>query len=181
MNQLVTKLNLPIDLSHINFSQFKQHEKKQIRCEKSLIGETVHKWFEDHGLEIQWLEVFVLKPFERHVIHSDGHEIDNKSKINFITGGAGSEMIWYQAPEEKIVKGISKANTKYLMVEDRHAEEIFRLKMNGFYIVKVGPLHTVKNKQEDRFCISMAISEKATGKRLDYDDLLENLKDYIDE
>lgn len=181
MNNLVKKLNLPLDFSIVDFSSFRNHEKKQIRCEKEIIGSNAHQWFETQGLEIQWLEVFYLKPFERHVIHSDGHEIDDKSKINYIVGGENSEMIWYDALEEKIVKGISKANTKYLMVEDRNAKELFRLKMQGFYIVKVGPLHTVKNKHQERFCISMAVADKDTGKRLDYADLVDRLRDYIDE
>lgn len=181
MNQFTQKVNIPLDLSHIDFASYKNQGKKQIRCDNSVAGALIHQWFDLRGLEVQWLEVFCLRPFERHVIHSDGHEIDHKAKINYIQGGKDSAMIWYSAPEEKIQKAISKANTKYLMVEDRDAEELFKKQLTGFNIVKVGPLHTVKNKAEDRYCLSMAIADKLSSKRLDYDELCERLKDLIDE
>lgn len=180
MNQFTQKVNIPLDLSNINFVEYKQHNKKQIRCDNSILGEEIHSWFKEHGIEIQWLEIFCLKPFERHVIHSDGHEIDSKGKLNYIHGGKGSTMSWYAAPEEKIIKGISKANTRYLMVEDRDAVELYKTEMQGFNLVKVGPLHTVKNKAEDRYCLSMALADFKNKKRLDYDEICNYLKEYID-
>jgi len=180
MNQYTQKVNIPLDLSHIDFASYKTQEKKQIRCDKNILGEAGHKWFTNNNMEVQWLEIFCLKPFERHVIHSDGHEIDSKGKLNYILGGVGSTMSWYTAPEEKIIKGVSKANTRYLMVEDRDAVEVYKTELTDFNIVKVGPLHTVKNKAEDRYCLSIAIADKTTGKRLDYDELCSYLKEYID-
>ena len=175
MNQYTQKVNIPIDLSHIDFASYKEHGKKQIRCDKSIFGDNGHQWFASVGLEIQWLEIFCLKPFEKHIIHCDGHEIDNKAKLNYITGGDSSVMIWYTAPEDKIIKGMSKANTRYLMAEEKDAQELYREELTGFNIVNVGVLHTVRNRSKDRFCISMAIADNETGVRLDYTDLCKRL------
>lgn len=180
MNNYTIALTLPIVIDEVDFDFYRQQGKKQIRCNNDILKQSTHDWLRDHlSIEIQWLEIFCLGPYNKHIIHSDGHEVDTKAKINYITGGEGSTMLWYNATsEDKIIKGISKANTRYLTIEEKDAVEVYSKHLTGFNIVNVGSLHTVKNKANNRYCISMAVADATTKKRLDFSELVERCKDY---
>lgn len=180
MNNYTAKLNLPLVIDEVDFNQYYKQGKRQIRCDNNILKQSTHDWLRSQlGIEIQWLEIFCLKPFEKHIIHSDGHEVDTKAKINYIVGGTGSSMIWYNASDDKIIKGMSRANTRYLTVNDHDAQEVHRAELEGFNLVNVGALHTVKNKSELRYCISMALADSVTKQRLDYSELASRLRDYL--
>jgi hypothetical protein len=181
MNEFTTQLNFPVIIDEVDFTLYLSQNKKQIRCTSSILKQDTHDWFKNHlSIEIQWLEVFCLTPYNKHIIHCDGHEIDTKAKINYIVGGEGSSMIWYEAADEnKIVKGISKANTRYLTIAEKDAVEVYSKQLQGFNIVNVGALHTVKNKANHRYCISMAIADAVTKNRLDYSELVDRCREYI--
>lgn len=181
MNEFTVQLNLPIVIDEVDFNVYQTLNKKQIRCNNNILKQETHDWLKSQlSLEIQWLEIFCLTPYSKHIIHCDGHEIDTKAKINYIVGGEDSSMIWYNAADEnKIVKGISKANTRYLTIAEKDAVEIYSKHLQGFNIVNVGALHTVKNKRSDRYCISMAIADSESKQRLDYSDLVERCRAYI--
>ena len=181
MNEFTVQLNLPIVIDEVDYSKYQLLNKKQIRCKNTILKQDTHDWLKNHlFLEIQWLEIFCLMPYNKHIIHCDGHEIDTKAKINYIAGGESSSMIWYNAADEnKIVKGISKANTRYLTIDEKDAVEVYSKQLQGFNIVNVGSLHTVKNKANNRYCISMAIADSTSKQRLDYRELVDRCREYI--
>jgi len=181
MNEFTAQLNLPIVIDEVDYSKYQLLNKKQIRCENTILKQDTHDWLKSQlSLEIQWLEIFCLMPYNKHIIHCDGHEIDTKAKINYIIGGEGSSMMWYEAADEnKIVKGISKANTRYLTIAEKDAVEVYSKQLQGFNIVNVGRLHTVKNKADHRYCISMAVADSTSKLRLDYSELVDRCREYI--
>jgi hypothetical protein len=181
MNEFTVQLNFPIVIDEVDFSLYLSQNKKQIQCESSILKQDTHDWLKSQlSLEIQWLEIFCLAPYGKHIIHCDGHEIDTKAKINYIVGGEDSCMIWYNAvDEDKIIKGISKANTRYLTIAEKDAVEVYSKQLTGFNIVNVGALHTVKNKTSNRYCVSMAIADSTSKQRLDYSELVDRCREYI--
>jgi hypothetical protein len=64
------------------------------------------------GLEVTLVEIFCRRPSKRTVIHTDGAGGDYV-KINWVLGGAGSTMEWYQ-PRPGQQKPVA-TNTIYLL------------------------------------------------------------------
>jgi len=179
MNNYYSKLNLDINID-IDFEQYKTSI-VQARVPNSIIDDAAHATLlKEFNIQIQWLEMFYLKPFAKHQIHVDGHELNDKAKLNYIAGGQGSNMIWYRPNNvNNITSGISMANTKYLRIPDKDAIEAERQELHHFNIVNVGCLHTVENADKDRYCLSIALNDATTAERLTYPELQERFKLFI--
>jgi hypothetical protein len=177
MNNYCRKLNLPFELPLIDFSAYKKFPRNQIRCSNDLIGSKFSQWLaESANAQLYWSEIFYLAPNADHSIHCDGNELDNKVKINLIVGGRDSKMIWYEPnSEDKVIKKVSPANTLYLTINLSDTVNVYEELMTGLYIVNVGMFHNVYNKNEDRYCISMAIADLDSDKRLTYHELVKRI------
>ena len=181
MNPYCNYLNFP----HINIdlSTYKKNKRNQIRVSKDIMGIELNDILYKLNIGIQWVEVFYLGPDADHSIHCDGHELDNKSKLNYIIGGEDSVMSWYKPiNENKITKRTSPANTIYLGINIEDVVETYNTTMEeGFYLVNVGEFHNVWNKNEDRYCLSACLIDSRTSYRLNFNELQQRLKGYINE
>jgi len=180
MNQYCNPLSIPVNVTDIDWNQYKKRKTNQVRCPSNIVGEDFISWLASIELQVFWLEIFYIAPNASHIIHCDGHELDSKGKLNFIVGGDNSNMVWYQAKShDKIIKKISRANTSFLTIEQSNVIEIYQKKITGFNLVNVGEFHTVYNYSEDRYCLSIAISDAVNNERLDFFKLQKKFKEYI--
>ena len=181
MNQYCNYLNFP----HINMdlSVYKKNKRNQIRVSRDIMGVELNDILDKLNIGIQWIEVFYLGDNANHSIHCDGHELDNKAKLNYIIGGKDSIMSWYKPiSEDKITKRTSSANTIYLGINTEDVIETYNTPMKeGFYLVNVGEFHNVWNKYEDRYCLSACLVDTEKNYRLNFNELQQRLKDYINE
>jgi hypothetical protein len=92
-------------------------------------------------------------------------------------------MTWYKpVSEDKIEKRTSLANTIYLGINTEDVIETYSTIMKeGFYLVNVGQFHNVWNKNEDRYCLSACLIDSRTSYRLNFNELQQRLKGYINE
>ena len=181
MNPYCNYLNFPhID---VDLSIYKKNKRNQIRVVKDIMGVELNDILQKFNIGIQWVEVFYLGDDADHTIHCDGHELDNKAKLNYIVGGKDSVMTWYKpVSEDKIEKRTSWANTIYLGINTEDVIATYSTGMKeGFYLVNVGEFHNVWNKNEDRYCLSACLIDSRTSHRLNFNELQQRLKDYIDE
>tara|TARA_R110000868_G_scaffold2429_1_gene17981 strand:- start:539 stop:1084 length:546 start_codon:yes stop_codon:yes gene_type:complete len=181
MNSYCNYLNFPhID---IDLSIYKKNKRNQIRVIKDIMGVELNDILHKLNIDIQWVEVFYLGFDSDHTIHCDGHELDNKAKLNYIVGGKDSVMTWYKpVSEDKIEKRTSPANTIYLSINKEDVIATYNTEMKkGFYLVNVGEFHNVWNKNEDRYCLSACLIDSRTSYRLNFNELQQRLKDYINE
>jgi hypothetical protein len=169
MNDFYCPIPLSFELE-VNFSPFMQ---QQTRLDINTIPPNMHDWVDKNlNAYILWSEVFYLRPFQSYDIHCDGHEIDNKCKLNYIVNGDDSKMYWYKAVDaNKIVTLYSKSNTRYLKLEKNNAEEIGQANLVNFNLVNVGNFHTVKNGKNSRWCLSIVISDNISKERLNFDEV----------
>jgi hypothetical protein len=146
---------------------------QQTRCTVDFLPEEIHRWIKKSiDAVVLWTEVFYLPPNRSYDIHCDGHEIDNKCKLNYIVNGEDSIMYWYRAIDNnKILSSYSKSNTRYLKLDKSNAEEIGRATLTNFNLVNVGDFHTVINGKKDRWCVSVVVGDKITKERLNYDEI----------
>ena len=171
MNPYCNYLNFPhID---VDLSIYKKNKRNQIRVVKDIMVVELNDILQKFNIGIQWVEVFYLGDDADHSIHCDGHELDNKAKLNYIVGGKDSVMTWYKPTSEyKIYLGIN--------TEDVIATYSTGMK-EGFYLVNVGEFHNVWNKNEDRYCLSACLIDSRTSYRLNFNELQQRLKGYINE
>jgi len=181
MNQYCNYLNFPhID---VDLSIYKKNKRNQIRVFRDIMGVELNDILDKLNIDIQWVEVFYLGDNANHSIHCDGHELDNKAKLNYIVGGKDSVMTWYKpTSEDKIEKRTSPANTIYLGINNEDVIATYNTEMKeGFYLVNVGQFHNVWNKNEDRYCLSACLIDSRTSYRLNFNELQQRLKGYINE
>lgn len=179
MNPYFSKLKFP---DNINFDlfQYKKDKRNHIRSSKDAFGKEIGKILTDCQVSIHWIEAFYLGDFADHSIHCDGHELDNKAKLNYIVGGKGSKMIWYEPlSEDKIQKKTSWANTIYLGIYPEDVRILYSSHLSGFNLVNVGLFHNVYNQTDDRYCLSACLIDSYTKERLTYNELQKRLRDYI--
>ena len=181
MNNYCNKLKFP----HLNIdlTSYKKENRNQIRVPKDILGTDIENILASVGMKIEWAEVFFLGKDADHTIHCDGHELDDKAKLNYVVGGKDSLMTWYTGVEQsKIEKRTSPANTLYLGLNTEEITPSFSRTMEeGFYLVHVGTFHNVWNKDEDRYCLSAALMDSKTNQRLTFPQLQKRLRDYIND
>lgn len=169
MKNFYCSVSLPFSLN----LDLRKFVNQQTRCQPELLPAEMHQWIKKNiDAIVLWTEVFYLPPYQIYDIHCDGHEIDNKCKLNYIVNGQNSTMIWYKALDESsIISAYSKSNTKYLKLEKNNATEICRATLTEFNLVNVGDFHTVINGENHRWCISIVVGDIESKERLNYDEV----------
>ena len=171
MNNYCNKLNFPN--LNVDLTSHKKENRNQIRVPKDILGTDIKHVLDSVGVKVSWVEVFFLGKDADHTIHCDGHELDDKAKLNYIVGGKDSLMAWYSDVDpNKIEKRTSPANTSYLAINaDQITPSFSRTMDEGFYLVHVGMFHNVWNKHEDRYCLSACLLDSETNQRLTFQQL----------
>lgn len=132
------------------------------------------------GLHFGSLMLFYRDPWmSTKGAHIDIAETDPKLKIgtyglNWILGGAGSEMIWYNMPKGDIKIQYTPANTAYTYWPLDQLQEIDRCAIGlQPVLVKVGTPHSIKMGAEPRWCISARPRLRAN---MEWDEAVEQMK-----
>ena len=177
MNPYVTELDLPLnfnfDLNLVNSGR------SQHKYSPEGIDQKIHSWLRDHvQLKIHWCELLILPPWKAYPIHVDGEEYDrhDKGKLNFIYGGEGSKMVWFEDTGELDIE-INSAG-KPRLAPKKTPTEIYSRNVSGFVIANVGILHTVRNLSTPRYCLTTSVVDIHTNKRVGYTELYTRFHDY---
>lgn len=179
MNQYIEKLNFPVP--DVNLVVYKSDHRSHTRAPRDILGAEIDRLLAAVNVRIRWVEAFYLGPGADHSIHCDGHEFDTKAKLNYVVGGKGSVMVWYDCIDKsRIEKRTSRANTIYLATSSDNVVETHSAFMDGFYLVNVGMFHNVWNKDDGRYCLSTCLEDMVTHRRLDYHELQNRLKEYFE-
>lgn len=152
--------------------------------DKQLFDSKIFDWLRLENIEVSWCETHYkpalpafIKNSKYGTIHADGDKIDNKSKINFVFGGTGSEMVWYKLNDEsKIQKHFTGLQTESVRPSDLSTiTEVHRCNFKTA-LCNVGQLHSVENPVEERACIQFIIRDSITQQRIDFLDAKERIK-----
>ena len=148
------------------------------------------EWLENFvGLTVEASELFCLRPYGTYNIHSDGNEYPNqKAKLNFVIGGKGSKMLWYEPQcletftSNRAARLIDYENGNhggYVAVKPEEVKEVHSAELIDFCIVDAGAFHTVKNADEVRIAWSLVLADCNTKKRLNFPELQKRLSEYV--
>ena len=136
-------------------------------------------WLNYLRITIQHIECFYRRPYNKGLIHSDVNGGDF-TKINYIFGGKNSYMQWYEplAHSKGLDQRTPSGNTPYVAFAEKDVIPVSKACLTGYNLVQVGIPHTIINDSEERFCLSIVISD-INKKRITMQQAQSVLKDYI--
>lgn len=139
------------------------------RIPMSLLDSAFCQWLFEHTIEISEL-VVAWKPAQPlgynktpyGTVHSDGPNI---TKINFVLGGTGSQMIWFAEPE-KTSDSKTAIQTHFRRADEQQPLTVVYQEPIRAALVNAEPFHFIENIQTDRFAIQCTLRDLSTKKNL---------------
>ncbi len=142
------------------------------------------------GFYVFHSELFYTPTNATRTIHIDGdvgtEPYDKIYKINWIYGGADSEMIWYETDKGyKPTKNLTSVGTYALAFDPSRCKSIYSMKIKNCAIIEAGRPHTVINYNEPRWAISYVISSRPWTPEQDtllspsWDEIIKSFSKYI--
>jgi hypothetical protein len=178
------KIKLPVEFIPYNLNNLPT-AKGEYTLEKNLINPGFTNFLESLNLSIDYVKYFYSVPHQRYAPHTDIKAADrgiitNLVKLNFVSGGAGSEMIWYSLKSGKSHYHYNNTqNVLCVGYRDEDLIEEHRASIGWPSLIDAQTIHTLQNADEDRKCWSFTLQNKTTKKRISWDDAIEIFKDYI--
>jgi hypothetical protein len=136
-----------------------------------------------NSLEVRHAELFYTPPGGKQTIHIDHDIICNSTKINFVYGGDGSTMQWWEPKDltEELEYKLTSIGTKYIHFERDKCNMVWRSPVGKGTLLNVGRPHSVYNSSnEGRWCMSYLLTDLVTTRALQWKDAVQRLKSYLD-
>jgi len=183
MNRYELKLKLPVEFVPHDFGKLDSFA--EVKMDLNFINKEFKNFLDSLNLEIHYARYFYSLPHQRYVYHIDckAEEYDiiqNNVKLNFVQGGKGSEMIWYDLKPGKgpvfkknfLGQPICRYNEEDLI-------EVHRATIGQPSLIDSFIVHTLQNADEDRHCWCVTLNSKITKERISWTEAIEIFKDYI--
>lgn len=126
-----------------------------------------------YNLIIRFIELFYTPANRASLIHIDGEPSaymipNNMAKINYIGGGEGSQMHWYQPIVHKQHKPTE--GNKFISFQPDEVTLVGSGNLTGYNIAQTGIPHNITTANNSRYCVSMTLSIKdETPKMIPYE------------
>ena len=134
----------------------------------------------NHNIIVNYAESFYSPPKLFQKIHTDNLGGDYV-KLNFVYGGKGSSMNWYQVKQGIIPNKIdftANVGTEYIPWENHMVDLVESDLLEYPSIVQVGCPHNIINTDDYRLCISLILRD-TNSKRASMQFATTNLTDFI--
>ena len=179
MHNLCIDLNLEIPLlvdpSLVTTTGLmKQHKRVSIDS----INPDLIKLFHSKGLSLTFAESFYTPKITISTIHEDGEENNDVLKINWVYGGEGSTMNWYEPIEEPVWKK-TVIGVDYKFYSPDKVRLIHSQAVGRPSLLQVGIPHNVTTGDANRFCVSVLPFDMSTNGYITFEQGTELFKEYI--
>jgi len=131
------------------------------------------------GLYIRFAELFYTPANRSTLIHIDGEANEylrpgNMAKINYVGGGEGSKMHWYEPTSATPCQHTSK--NKFISFQPNQVKLISSSSLLGYNIAQTGIPHNITTANEPRYCVSLTLALKGEPpKMIPYEILFDRL------
>jgi len=179
MSDYCVYLNLNINPVIINHDELKKNYQTPIAT-KSINPDFIN-FLKNLGIIIRYVESFYSVPYAKQGIHTDCMGGDYV-KINFIYGGAGSQMHWYKVKETSPTPPVvakTLINTEYIPWKADMVDLVESSPLSYPSLVQAGCPHNVTTTNEDRLCITVVLSDLITKERLTMAEAKLRLQEFI--
>ena len=156
---------------------------KHIRVPREFLNEELIDFFKNRGIHLIRVEVFYTVPRGSNIIHSDVTTLGDVAKINWVYGGNGSKMEWYQPnstynPEVKSGTP-TKTNSPTLNFSKTEVDLVHEQPVQSPSIVQAGCPHNMINGSTERICISTIFENIETRQRLTIAEATKIFREYV--
>jgi len=185
MNRYELKLQLPVDFIPHKFSNPSNFQ--EFHLTHDMINSEFKSFLKSLNLYVDYARYFYYPPNFKLSCHIDCRAVDygnpeeqNNVKLNFVYGGQGSEMIWYQLKPGRQPK--FKKNTvgqTIVQYAPEDLEEIYRTNLGLPSLVDTMTVHNIQNYDDERTSYCLTLSNQLTKKRISWAEAVEIFQDYI--
>jgi hypothetical protein len=186
MNEFCYSLKLPFNLDTTWLAEQQLRISGSPRIVNIAVPQDRHdsalvSWCHTVGIEIAQQELIYTPAGGWGKPHVDLAQFSNLCKINWVFGGGGSVMNWYQVRSDYQGETVSNTvNTFYRTFHTDHLEQIYSSAVAGPTLLNVGIPHNVENPgSQERWAITTVFKNTATGTLLMFRDAAEKLNNYI--
>lgn len=186
MNNFCYPLRLPFNLDTAWLTEQQLHISGNTCITNIVVPQDQHDvnlvdWCRKVEIEIAQQELIYTPAGGWGKPHVDLAQFSNLCKINWVFGGKGSVMNWYQVKSDCQGETVSNTvNTFYRTFHTDHLEQIYSSAVVGPTLLNVGIPHNVQNPgDQQRWAITTVFKNPSTGKLLMFQDAVEQLKNYI--
>lgn len=160
---------IDVDPSRVNHFVIKNIDKKLTDFLSSL------------GIAVPYAEIFYTPPLRILPLHVDGDYLSNFCKLNFIFGGEGSLMQWWELKDKDVPLNyhINKNGTRYLRIETNECEFVWQEKVGQPGLVNIGRPHQVVNcTNTPRWCMSYCLYDNINKGMLQWENASKIFEQY---
>lgn len=180
VNRYHLDLSIPVEFKFPRYSIPDESQHYHCRFHKQDMNSEFVKWIHSLGLFIIAGEYFYTPPFRTLEPHSDSSVITDAVKLNWMEGGEGSMMEWYElkpgVPLKEMRTGI---NTTYGYALKKDILLKHEAKIGKPSLVNVGQIHGIRNGPEPRHVACVILGQAYTRERLMWDAAEEIFKNYV--
>ena len=178
-------ISIPAEFKPWDFGYSNKNEFCEIPIDPGMINLEIHDFFRSIGFFLTIGRYFHCPAGMNYNLHIDSFEkkidfYDDLVKINWVFGGAESEMVWYNLKPGKNYRIYNNyKNEPMAGFDEKDCVEICRTHIPKLAIVNVSVVHTLLNPKEPRDCYSMFLASIHTNERVAWNELVEKMSPYI--
>jgi len=175
-------INIPVDFRPWDFGYANKNEFCELDIKPNMVNTEIHDFFDSIGLVLLRGRYFHCLPGVRYNLHTDNKFESSREliKVNWVFGGAGSNMIWYNLKPGKGPRIYKNSMGEEIVgYNEEDCVEICRAHIPKLAIVNVAVVHTIQNANEFRDCYSMVLAHKHNKVRLEWNESMEKMSPYI--
>jgi hypothetical protein len=181
LNRYHHRINIPVPFVFPTYQVPDPRSRFHRRFDKKDMNVEIVTWIHSLGLYIVTGEYFYTPPNETLEPHSDSPFINDVVKLNWMKGGEGSDMEWFQLKEGAMLRtNTTVINTQYSFAPREDLIKVHSATIGTPSLVNVGQIHGIQNKDRPRFVACLVIAKNATRSRVTWDEALDIFGPYVD-
>lgn len=150
------------------------------RFHKADMSDELKGWLSLRGLYIIAGEYFYTPPGRTLEPHSDSPQINDVVKLNWMKGGEGSTMDWYELkPGATLKTNTTAIHTQYSYAPREELVHVHAATIGSPSLVNVGRIHAVHNNKYPRYVACVVLGDLETKQRLYWDKAKKIFEDCI--
>lgn len=173
-------LNIPVQYRMV-FPELPNPElRHHYRIKREEVNSEVHDWLDGLGLRFVTGEYFYTPPNRTLNPHTDDLIPNGYTKLNWMVGGEGSTMDWYELkPGASYKIGTTRIGTSYCYADPKDLILTESTSIGQPTMVHVGDFHGVRNGPHPRHVFCLITKRKDSDSRLQWDEALQIFKPFI--
>lgn len=170
MNRYHLPLKIPVAFKFPDYPVPNTQLHFHTRFHKADMTDEFKGWLNLRGLYVIAGEYFYTPPGRTLEPHSDSPVISDVVKLNWMKGGEGSTMDWYELKPGAVLKtSTTVIHTQYSHAPRKDLIHVHSATIGTPSLVNVGRIHGVHNGNFPRYVACVVLGDSETQKRLMWD------------